>query len=297
MDFSKIPPGTAIPMSQKHFLGTLMERDDITVICEGLYDHSAFVNETRMKDFLYDLGENFGAMPYGKFRQFHRRMAAVTTNTTVDDDGNTSATTTTNNNNNEYVTYEEVDGYLSMNVLSDYIPYMEQTVLGRAPPPPDAPDHHQPPTRPKDAPAVSANGAGIHLEDDDDDDDDEILPDKVNHTTTTTTTARSTMITPTSTSTAAATLSTTPMTSNSCPSDSCIYMTDVEMATYCPRFDYEYKQQFKMKELLPGGTWCLMNHVRLCVCVCAFLFLEKITPRGGNDYGTRHVSDMSSSSL
>ena len=63
-------------------------------------------------------------------------------------------------------------------------------------------------------------------------------------------------------------------------------MTDVEMATYVPRFDLEYKQQFKMKELLPGDKWCLMNQVRngdggivlyvYAYSVLNFLWYEKI---------------------
>ena len=274
VDFSKVPNGTAIPMIQKHFLGTLMERDDITVICEGLYDHTHFINADYMKDFLYDLGYNFGTIPYAKFRQFKRIVTNTTDDRTV--------------KNKEYVTYEEVDGYRSMNVLSEYIPYLQQTVFGEGKD--DDVDDNFENRNGKNATSRATTAAGtttttttpttsvsvaipagctvIHIDDDDDDVDDKEGDDyALNKTNDSTTTDRARMSATMTTLPTTASLSTPilPPNTNAAAvgnADCCIYMTDVEMATYVPRFDLEYKQQFKMKELLPGDKWCLMNQVR-----------------------------------
>ena len=275
VDFSKVPNGTAIPMIQKHFLGTLMERDDITVVCEGLYDHTHFINADYMKDFLYDLGYNFGTIPYAKFRQFKRIVTNTTDDRTV--------------KNKEYVTYEEVDGYRSMNVLSEYIPYLQQTVFGEGKD--DDVDDNFENSNSKNATSRAPTAAGtttttttpttsisvaipagctvIHIDDDDDDDVDDKEGDDyaLNKTNDSTTTDRARMSATMTTLPTTASLSTPilPPNTNAAAvgnADCCIYMTDVEMATYVPRFDLEYKQQFKMKELLPGDKWCLMNQVR-----------------------------------
>lgn len=50
------------------------------------------------------------------------------------------------------------------------------------------------------------------------------------------------------------------------PAETVVYMTDVEMATRLQSLDEEYKRNFKMPEILPGGGWCLMNYVRRCAC-------------------------------
>lgn len=279
VDFTKVPDGAAIPMLHKHFLGTLMERDDITVICEGLYDHTKFINEATMKDFLYDLGHNFGTIPYAKFRQFNRIVSTT-------DDTSTAAT-------KEHVTYEEVDGYSSMNVISDYIPYIDQIVYGAAGPKEIHDDDVDKNLTVKSdtilrTPAtlvseiVPEGCAVIHIDDDDDDDENENNNNADNRWSNTNDSPTTTSTRCVSSAVAAASTpvkSITPTdaaTSTTTPKDCCIYMTDVEMATYFPRFDYEYKQQFKMKELLPGGTWCLMNHVRtvdLPVSFCCSLSL------------------------
>jgi hypothetical protein len=227
-----------------------------------------------MKHFLYDLGYNFGTIPYGKFRQFNRIVTSSTPNTTHDG-------TTTSPKNQQYITYEEVDGYRSMNVMSEFIPYLERSVLGETIGSParnmKKENHHDQEGGSNtqetataasiitksttaseiDLPSLQSGCTMIHIDDDDDDDNDDTGSGR--NTTADTIPA----VTQSSTNSTTTTMSTsgdvvTTTTDDDMP---CIYMTDVEMATYFPRFDYEYKQQFKMKELLPGGTWCLMNHV------------------------------------
>ena len=247
-------------MRQKQFLGSLMERDDITVICEGLYDHSHFINTEYMKDFLYDLGYNFGTIPYGKFRQFNR----IVTNTVHDE------TTTTK----EHVTYEEVDGYRFMNVMSEYIPYLKEKVFCEARPEKNDIDETKDSTEnATTAPtskstaltasvsnlAILASSAALRHIDHDDNNNNDGTDNGLKMTNDSATAAEATTSSNTTSSTNNADVLTAGMNG-----DSCLYMTDVEMATFFPRFDYEYKQQFKMKEILPGGTWCLMNHVGDC---------------------------------
>jgi hypothetical protein len=169
---------TNIPNSHKEFVGHLMERDDITVICEGLYDHNI-----NTKQFLSEFGRCFGENPYGKFRQFNRKQTG----------------------DNKFASYEEVDGYSVRNVSSDYLNYLAQSVYGAAEFDSCTFDSHT------IADSMEMSG---------------------------------------------------PIESDDSVNEQCIYMTDVEMATHFPRFDRDYKLQFKMKEILPGGTWCLMNHVR-----------------------------------
>jgi hypothetical protein len=44
--------------------------------------------------------------------------------------------------------------------------------------------------------------------------------------------------------------------------DVVFYMVDVDMPKLLPMMDKEYKDRFKIKEMLPGGAWCMMNSVR-----------------------------------
>lgn len=41
------------------------------------------------------------------------------------------------------------------------------------------------------------------------------------------------------------------------------YLVDMEMEKHCHKLDEWYKRDFKMKEILPGGAWCMMNHVSI----------------------------------
>jgi hypothetical protein len=40
-----------------------------------------------------------------------------------------------------------------------------------------------------------------------------------------------------------------------------LYMIDVDMPKYLPMFDRQYKTNFRFKEILPSGEWCMMNKV------------------------------------
>jgi hypothetical protein len=193
-DFSSV---AVIPKDQKQFLGSLMERDDITVICEGL-----FVKVTDVKIFLDLLACTFGirCQRYGKFRRFKRCQSPKT----------------------GFTDYEEMDGYVTMNVKKDYLNYVARKVYGGSDFSSCAFDLQTPIETKADAGSEAAV--------------------------------------------------TTDLKTNAPPDDLSIYMTDVEMARYFPQFDKEYKQKFKMKEILPGGKWCLMRHVCEYFCLALFLF-------------------------
>jgi len=45
------------------------------------------------------------------------------------------------------------------------------------------------------------------------------------------------------------------------PSQVVFYMTDVDIPKLLPQLNDYYLEIFKMKEILPGGTWCMMNRV------------------------------------
>lgn len=45
------------------------------------------------------------------------------------------------------------------------------------------------------------------------------------------------------------------------PSQVVFYMTDVDIPKLLPELNDYYQEIFKMKEILPGGTWCMMNRV------------------------------------
>jgi hypothetical protein len=83
-----------ITEKHKRLLGQFMERDDITVVCEGLF--GLMKNE---EEFLESVERAFGDDPYHRFRQFDR----------VEEDG--------------HVSYNEHDGYISMKV-SDFLSYL-----------------------------------------------------------------------------------------------------------------------------------------------------------------------------
>ena len=181
VDFSSVD---CIPNEQKLFLGLVMERDDITVICEGLHDWSFDVQQ-----FLHEFGCSFGDRSYEKFRQFMPRY---------DDSG--------------VLEYEEQDGYTTLNVKHEYLNYLARYVYGGS-------DFHS-----CEFDLQQTKSSAVVAE--------ETLDSAVDDAG---------------------------ITDNQEP---CIYMTDVEMATRFPSFDRLYKKKFKMEEILPGGNWCLMSHVR-----------------------------------
>ena len=43
--------------------------------------------------------------------------------------------------------------------------------------------------------------------------------------------------------------------------DVALYMIDVEMEKYLPSLDADYKEAFKMTEIIPGGAFCMMSVV------------------------------------
>jgi hypothetical protein len=99
-DFSSV---SSIPRDQKNFVAFLLERNDITVICEGLYDPV-----TDVKPFLRALGDHFGDVPYDQFRHFTRRSSQDT----------------------GFTEYEEEDGYLVLDVKTEYFNYLARYVYG-----------------------------------------------------------------------------------------------------------------------------------------------------------------------
>ena len=38
-------------------------------------------------------------------------------------------------------------------------------------------------------------------------------------------------------------------------------MTDVDMPKVLHEVEEQYQQTFKIREILPAGAWCMMNHV------------------------------------
>ena len=46
------------------------------------------------------------------------------------------------------------------------------------------------------------------------------------------------------------------------PSETCLYMTDVDMTDRLTVLDDSYRRNFLLHEILPGGEWCMMNRVR-----------------------------------
>ena len=45
--------------------------------------------------------------------------------------------------------------------------------------------------------------------------------------------------------------------------DTVYYMTDVEMPKVLHEVEKQYRQTFKIREILPGQAWCMMNHLRI----------------------------------
>ena len=45
--------------------------------------------------------------------------------------------------------------------------------------------------------------------------------------------------------------------------DTVYYMTDVDMPKVLHEVEEQYRQTFKIREILPGEAWCMMNHVRI----------------------------------
>jgi hypothetical protein len=205
-DFSSV---AIIPKDQKWFLGSLMERDDITVICEGLYKKF-----TDVKKFLYLLGCKFGHHRYGKFRRFIRRQSPDT----------------------GFIDYQEIDGYVTMNVKKDYLNYVARKAYGGSDFDSCAFDLQTPV---ENEPVVGSEAA---------------------------------ITTESAVEGNAAVKTDTTDPLDDVSLEQSIYMTDVEMAGRYPRFDKEYKQNFKMKEILPGGKWCLMSHVCEYFCLALFSF-------------------------
>ena len=60
-DFSRV---NVVTCNEKLYLGKLMERDDITVVCEGLFGQLE-----RVKDFLDVVDHELGNEPHHKFRK------------------------------------------------------------------------------------------------------------------------------------------------------------------------------------------------------------------------------------
>jgi hypothetical protein len=208
-DFTTV---SVIPHDQKMFLGSLMERDDITVICEGLYDKVIDV-----KQFLHSLGCCFGKTPYGKFRQFMRRQSHET----------------------GFTDYEEKDGYIAMDVKEKYLNYLARNAYGGS----DFDTCTFDLQTPIDTKTMVESDAIVST----------VLAAGAN--------------------TGEKTDTTDPL--DDISQDRSIYMTDVEIASRFPRFDREYKEKFKMKEILPAGKWCLMSHV----CDFLWCYLGPLFPR------------------
>ena len=61
-DFSRV---NVVTCHQKLYLGKLMEQDDITVVCEGLFGQLE-----KEEDFLDVVGHALGNEPHHKFRKF-----------------------------------------------------------------------------------------------------------------------------------------------------------------------------------------------------------------------------------
>jgi hypothetical protein len=101
-DFSKVQ---FVPEHHKRFLGELMERDDITVICEGLLGE---IQDGQ--DFLNAVARSFRNDPHHKFRRFEKREMKGT------------------------MMYQEVDGYVTMTVAS-FISYLDMLHGDRETPP------------------------------------------------------------------------------------------------------------------------------------------------------------------
>lgn len=201
-----------IPREQKWFIGSLMERDDITVILEGLYDQSIDI-----PSFLDTLGRSFSDAPFAKFRQFSRQPSHVTGR----------------------IEYEEMDGFLAMDVSTEYLDYLARHVYG-------ASDFE---TCTFDLQNLIETNAGVVS--------DARCPTNVAADANT------------------AMKSGAPSTEDT-THDKCIEMSDVEMAAHFPRFDRQYKNSFKMKEILPGGAWCWMSHVCDFVGYWPFLLLQYV---------------------
>jgi hypothetical protein len=45
-----------------------------------------------------------------------------------------------------------------------------------------------------------------------------------------------------------------------------LYMIDLDMPKFLPRTFDDFVSNFKMKEILPGGKWCMMNAVSEAIC-------------------------------
>ena len=45
------------------------------------------------------------------------------------------------------------------------------------------------------------------------------------------------------------------------PASTVLYLTDLDMPERTATLNDEYKQVFKLPEILPGGRWCMMNKV------------------------------------
>jgi hypothetical protein len=93
-DFSRVD---VVPETHKSFLGELMERDDITVLCEGLL---LGLSTSGRKQFLEYVGQAFGNDPHHKFRRFERQ----------DKDG--------------VISYHECEGYVSMHI-AEFLKYLD----------------------------------------------------------------------------------------------------------------------------------------------------------------------------
>ena len=44
--------------------------------------------------------------------------------------------------------------------------------------------------------------------------------------------------------------------------DTVYYMTDVDLPKVLQEVEEQYRRTLKIKEILPAGAWCMMNHVR-----------------------------------
>lgn len=168
VDFSNVEH---VSTGHKQFLGELMERDDITVICEGLLGGMPVVSTDEL---LNELADSFRKDPYHRFRRFQK---------TIGDDG--------------FVTFVELDHFVSMKV-SDFVTYLAM-LQGKG----------------GDSSVVVYDPTGKP------------------HTITA-----------------------------SEAFDIVFYMVDVDMPKWLFTLNEEYKNKFKIKEILPGGAWCLMNYVR-----------------------------------
>jgi len=97
-DFSRV---NVVTCNEKLYLGKLMERDDITVVCEGLFSQLE-----RVKDFLDVVDHALGNEPHNKIRKFVRMKEA-----------------------DDFYRYSECEGYMSMKV-SDYLRYLNMHQAG-----------------------------------------------------------------------------------------------------------------------------------------------------------------------